>query len=80
MLYAVLAFMFPDRSLQIFWPVDALFGVFFLSYATLRLGIITTLNDRQAVLVFELLVCMILVGMFIAVNIGAFYIWMHLRH
>jgi hypothetical protein len=78
--YAIPAFLYPDRSLQMFWIADIVFGLFFLSYVTLRFGIITTLNPRQTVLILELLICMILVGMYCAVNLGAGYILLHLRH
>src|SRR5262249_14430972 len=76
--YAICAYMFPEQAHSMIKIVDVLFGVTFFLYITQRLGIITSFNERQTVLVAELLFCMILVGMYIAVNIGAVYVWLKL--
>jgi hypothetical protein len=77
-IYAFAIFLFPVHAHPMIGIADVVFGLAFLSYATQRLGIITTLNDRQTVLVAQLMFCMLLIGMYITLNIGAIYVWLKL--
>jgi|SRR6516162_4100874 hypothetical protein len=76
--YAIAIFMFPVQAHPMIKVADVVFGITFFLYVTQRLGILTTLNERQTLLIAELLFCMILIGMYIAINIGAVYIWLKL--
>jgi hypothetical protein len=77
-IYGIAIFLFPVQAHPWVGIADLVFGITFLLYFTQRFGIITTFNERQALLVAELLFCMLLIGIYIAVNIGAIYVWFKL--
>jgi hypothetical protein len=74
--YAIAVLLFPALASSWLGVADLAFGITFYFYITQRLGIITTFSVRQTVLIAELLFCMTLLGMYIAINIGAIYPWL----
>jgi hypothetical protein len=62
-------FIFPQQAQSCEILFDVVFGYTIISYAMQRLGIFATLNERQTLLVSELLIATLMLGIFIAFNI-----------
>ena len=62
-------FLFPQQAQSCEILFDIVFGYTIISYAMQRLGIFATLNERQTLLVSELLIATLMLGLFIAFNI-----------
>lgn len=72
-IFACLSMFLPQLSahrVPLVGAADVLLGCTLLTHVANRLGIVTTLTPRQAVLVWQLMMGASLIGVFMAINLG----------